>query len=135
MDLYAENILEHFRNPQHKVALVSPDVTHEEINVSCGDKVTVMLKIANGAITEIGWQGEGCAISQAGMSLLSEGLPGMSLEEVVTLARSDIDALLGVPVGARRFKCALLCIHAVKNACRIYQKLPPQSWLDTVGVA
>lgn len=135
MDLYAENILEHYRNPVFKQVITDPSVLHEEINASCGDRVTVMLRIDEDVVTEVGWQGEGCAISQAGMSLLSEGLVGMSLADITALSRTDIDTLLGVPVGTRRFKCALLCLHAVKNACRKHQGLPVHGWLETVGNA
>src|SRR3989344_6103081 len=104
MDLYAENILDHYHHPHHKGALASPTVTHEEKNVSCGDRLSVQLHITDNlnpaaavpgrGIKEIAWTGEGCAISQAAMSMLSDELIGKSLEEIDTLTPETILALL-----------------------------------------
>ncbi len=134
MDLYAENILDHYRHPRHKETLEGADVSHEEINVSCGDKVTVSLKLTDGTIADIGWQGEGCAISQAGISILTDELIGLSVDEVMKMKKQTVYELLGVPIGPRRFKCALLCLHAVKNAIHKLRDEAPQSWLDTVEI-
>lgn len=118
MDLYAENILDHYRHPRGKQALESPTVKHEEVNVSCGDALTVSLKIENERVTEVGWEGSGCAVSQAAMSMLSEELAGKSLKEVESLKKEDVYELLGVPIGPRRVKCALLGLDAIMNALR-----------------
>ncbi len=134
VDLYAENILAHSKNPHHRGALVDATVTHEEINHACGDTVTLSLTIADGNITAIGWEGNGCAISQAGMSILSEELVGMPVDKALSLRKEDIFALLGVPVGTRRTKCALLCLHTLKNTLRSAAGKPAQSWLDTVEI-
>ena len=116
MDLYAENILDHYRHPRGKQLLASPTVTHEEVNISCGDALKVFLTIKNDCIAEVGWDGSGCAISQAAMSMLSEEIVGKSLVEVEAIKKENIFAMLGVPIGARRLKCALLGLQAVKNA-------------------
>lgn len=133
MDLYAENILDHFRSPRGKEPLGKPTVSHHEINASCGDELTVELKIENGMITGFSWSGTGCAISQAAMSMLSEELIGISLKEIEAMKPEHIKELLGVPVGTRRIKCALLCLHALKNAVRKYGKQKSQSWTETAG--
>ena len=132
MDIYAENILDHHRHPRHKQALSDATVEHAEANLSCGDELTVRLKIENDRVTGIGWEGTGCAISQAGMSILSEDLIGRMTAEIDGLRKSDIYTLLGVPIGPRRFKCALLCLHTLKNAVRKFTGQPPQDWLQTV---
>ena len=105
-----------------------------EKNISCGDEVTAHLTITDDKITDIAWQGTGCAISQAGMSMLSDELQGMSTKDVSALKKDAIYEMFGVPIGPRRFKCALLCLHAVKNALRIYEGNAPQSWLKTVEI-
>ena len=121
MDLYADNILDHYRHPRGKQRIVSPSVTHEEVNVSCGDQLTLDLQITDGNITAVGWEGGGCAISQAAMSMLSEELIGKTVQEAETLRKEDIFEMLGVPVGPRRVKCALLCLDTFKNAVRKFR--------------
>ncbi len=134
MDLYAENILDHFRSPRGKEPLGKPTVEHHEINASCGDELTVQLKIDDENITGFSWSGTGCAISQAAMSMLSEELAGMSLQEAGKMKPEHIKELLGVPVGTRRIKCALLGLHALKNALLKYAGKKPQSWVETTEV-
>ncbi|PIR52878.1 Fe-S cluster protein [Candidatus Peregrinibacteria bacterium CG10_big_fil_rev_8_21_14_0_10_49_10] len=134
MDLYAENILDHYRDPRHKETMVDASVTHTEANHVCGDEVCLQLHIDNDRIASIAWQGTGCAISQAGMSILTEEVEGMTVEEVEKLQKQDIYDLLGVPIGPRRFKCALICLHTLKNAIHIYCGEEKQGWLDTVEI-
>lgn len=133
MDLYAENILDHYRHPRGKQRLPSPSVTHDEVNLSCGDAVTLDLLIADGHLGAIGWEGSGCAISQAAMSMLCEELTGKSLEDIELLKKEDVYELLGVPVGPRRTKCALLSLHTLKNAVRKLKGEAAQGWAETVS--
>ena len=134
MDLYADNILDHYRSPRHKGEGSGHTIAHSEKNISCGDEVTVFLTIEGGIIHTMTWNGVGCAISQAGISMLSEEIEGMNMSDVLALKKDDIYELLGVPIGPRRFKCALICLHAVKNAILLWQKKKPQSWLETVEI-
>ncbi len=135
MDLPAEHVLDHYRHPRRKIPLAAPTVTHEERNWSCGDALTLQLRIEDDCIAEIGWSGEGCAVSQAAMSLLAETLPGMDTGAARQLEPPDILALLRIPVGTRRMKCALLCLHTLKNALRAHGGEPLQGWEETVGNA
>ncbi len=128
MDLYAENILDHFRSPRGKEPLEKPSVEHHEINASCGDELTLQLRIEGKKITALSWSGTGCAISQAAMSMLSEELIGMPLEKADHLEPEHVKQLLGVPVGTRRTKCALLCLHTLKNAIRKHVGKEMLSW-------
>lgn len=134
MDIYAENILDHYKNPRAAGQLGEFTVRHREENLSCGDDLTLDLLIENGTIKDLKWRGEGCAISQAAMSILSEELIGMSVTDAEELKPENIYALLGVPVGPRRFKCALLCLHTLKNALRQSMGEETQSWLETVSI-
>ena len=132
MDLYAENILEHHRNPRGKQMLTSPTVSHEEVNLSCGDSLMLHVVIESGHVKELGWEGSGCAISQAAMSLLSEELKGKSIAELEAIDTDCIRSLLGVPVSARRAKCAYLCLHVLKNLLRKMQGQASQGWGTTL---
>lgn len=133
MDLYADNILDHYRHPRCKAILANASVTHRELNTSCGDDLTVSLRLAGDRIVAVGWEGQGCAISQAGMSILSETLIDKTTTDVAALSAKDMCTLLGVPVGPRRMKCALLALHALKNAIRAQAGRPPQTWTETLG--
>lgn len=128
MDPYADNILDHFRHPRNAGAMKKPTVRHREENLSCGDAVTIDLEITGETIRNVRWKGTGCAISQAAMSLLSESLEGMTTSEAQSLTKKDVLALLGVPVGTRRMKCALLGLHTLRNALRIAKGLKTESW-------
>lgn len=132
MDLYAENILDHFKHPRGKTPLAAPAITHGERNLSCGDAVTVQLALAGDRIADIGWSGEGCAVSQAAMSMLAEELRGKTLGDLEALSAGAVRGLLGVPISTRRAKCALLGLHALKNALRAVRGEEPQAWNVTV---
>lgn len=134
MDLYAENILDHYKHPRQKGMLTNPTVSHQEENASCGDDLTLDLKIEDGVLKELQWRGSGCALSQASMSILSEELAGKKVSELDALTPKHIYDLLGVPVGPRRFKCALLSLHTLRNALAVATGKSAQSWLETVQV-
>lgn len=133
MDVYAEQILDHYRHPQHKNVLDEPTVSHQEVNAACGDRITLQLRLQDDRVTEVGWQGDGCAVSQAGMSLLAGTLLGQSMQELEMRSKRDIEELLSVPVGPRRTKCALLCLHALRNTLRALKGQEPQAWMETLG--
>lgn len=116
MDLYAENILDHFKNPRGKRELSDSTVSHEEQNLACGDKLTIHLKIEDKKIKEAAWEGSGCAISLGAMSILWEKLEGMSVKEAAEMSSEDIIKMLGVPISKRRMKCALMCLNTLKKA-------------------
>lgn len=134
MDLYADNILDHYKHPHRKAVLAAPSIAHTEKNTTCGDALAIELMIEDDVITDIGWNGEGCAISQAAMSIISDELIGKKLTDIDALSSAEVLKLIGVPVGARRMKCALLCLHALKNAIHEYRKEPMQTWNDTVNL-
>lgn len=107
-------------------------VDHEEWNHACGDSIHLSLLLKGNTIEDIGWSGTGCAISQASMSMLSEELKGKDVGEVLRLGKKEIYTMLGVPIGPRRFKCALMSLHTVKNALLKATEKPLQSWTETV---
>jgi nitrogen fixation protein NifU and related proteins len=133
MDLYAENILEHSKHPHGKTLLPSYSVEHEEVNLSCGDSVKIQLMTNGDRVTAVGWDGSGCAISQAAMSIISEELVGKTMTELEAMDTEAIRTVLGVPVSARRAKCAFLCLHALKNAIHMLRQEPAQNWVETLG--
>lgn len=112
--MYREIILDHARNPRHPGVLNPSDVDHEERNPLCGDRLRLTLRLdENQRITDIAWDGEGCAISQATASMLSEEILGKTLAEVHQLTKDDIFELVGIPLTINRVKCALLSLKAL----------------------
>ncbi len=118
-EIYKENILDHNRNPHNKKELVDFDLKGEGKNVSCGDAVTLFIKFdKKNKVGEVGFIGEGCAISQASTSMLSDKIKGMSLDELKLLSPGDIYDMLGIKISPGRTKCALLPYEALSNAIK-----------------
>lgn len=115
-DLYRDEILEHYRNPHNFGTLPSPDAVHEGHNPLCGDRITLMLAIDDGAIEDMAFNGRGCAISQASASLLTDRLRGLSLDAAEALTNQDVLDLLGIDISPARLRCALLSIDTLKRA-------------------
>jgi nitrogen fixation NifU-like protein len=114
-DLYRENILDHSRNMRHRGALDPADVDFEATNPLCGDRLRLTMQVdANDRIVGVGWEGEGCAVSQAAASMLGERIIGMSLEEARQIGKDDIFEMIGIPLSMNRVKCALLSLKALK---------------------
>lgn len=116
-ELYLEHILEHYRNPQNKLVPERYDVTEDGANPNCGDAIRLYVTFAkDGTVGDVAFTGDGCAISVAATSLLTERAKGMRAADIDALTPADIHAMLGVDVGPGREKCALLSLHTLKQA-------------------
>ncbi len=116
-DMYREEILSHYKRPRNWGPLPDPDLEFEDTNPLCGDQLKVMLKIdADRVVTDVRFDGHGCAISQASASMASEELVGRSVDELVALEKSFVLDLLGIPISATRMKCAMLSLKVIKSA-------------------
>jgi nitrogen fixation NifU-like protein len=113
-DLYRENILEHYKHPRHRGTLEHPDITYEDANPLCGDRIRMDLQIKDGRIEQIRFSGVGCSISQAAASMLCEELEGKTLEEAKQITRDDVLEMLGIELGPVRLKCGLLALKTLK---------------------
>ncbi len=136
--MYREIILDHYKNPQHRGLPEKFDAEVHHVNPTCGDEVTLRLRVSDGNITELGWEGEGCSISQASTSVMSELVVGRPVSEAMSLQRTflelmqsrgggelseadeealdDAIAFEGVSKYPARVKCALLGWMAMKSA-------------------
>ncbi len=116
LDLYGENILEHFKNPVNKGVVKNADITAREVNPLCGDEVEVAIKVNGSHISEAKFNGVGCAISQASADILLDQSKGKSLQEIATFDKEKFLKSLGIELSALRLKCALLAFKALKIA-------------------
>ena len=134
-NLYQEVILDHYKNPQHKKLSSEFDAQVHHINPSCGDEITLNVTLDGETVKDISWDGVGCSISQASVSILTDLLIGKSLKDAQVITDSfmhlmqskgtekgdeaileDAVALAGVSQYPARIKCALLGWMAFKDA-------------------
>ena len=115
-ELYREVILEHYKHPHNAGRMDGADFARKELNPSCGDAVELFVKMENGRVTDVKFDGKGCAISQASASMLTDRIKGMTMDDLRALKQDDVFAMLEVPVGAGRIRCALLSLKALHKA-------------------
>ena len=114
-DLYRENIIDHYKNPQYRGHLDPNDIHFEDDNPLCGDHIEITLRVdGSGKVTDGRFDGKGCAISQASADLLIESVIGKPVDEVKQLSKQDVLDLLGIELGPVRLKCALLSLKVLK---------------------
>lgn len=134
--LYQQLILEHYKSPRNRGELPDADHVVEMRNPTCGDEVRLQLRIEDGRIAAARFTGEGCSISQASISMMTQLLQGRTLEEAKALgvrftqmmhgdaeaardkSLGDLRALAGVSRFPVRVKCALLGWNALDEALR-----------------
>ena len=138
-DLYGEIVLNHYHKPRNRGSLKNPTVSAEMANVFCGDEVKLELVIEDDRISAVRFQGQGCSISQASASMMTEAITGLSLQAVEGVFESfkgmmdgsgqvdakkmgDLEALQGVRRFPARVKCAKLAWMALETALERYRK-------------
>jgi nitrogen fixation protein NifU and related proteins len=136
--MYQQIILDHYKNPQHRGLPENFDAEVHHVNPTCGDEVTLRVRVADGTIAELGWEGEGCSISQASTSVMSDLVVGKPINNALELQQKflelmqsrgtaeitdadeelleDAVAFEGVSKYPARVKCALLGWMAMKSA-------------------
>jgi len=142
--MYREIIVDHYKHPQHRGLLDDFDAEIHHVNPTCGDEVTLRLRVADGTVKDVGWVGEGCSISQASTSVMSELVVGRPVDEALAMQEKflrlmqsqgqaelsdeeadelgDAVAFEGVSKYPARVKCALLGWMAMKGAVAATQE-------------
>lgn len=122
MDMYQENILDHYAHPRNKGTLEHPELRAKERNPLCGDEIEVFVALdAQKRIAEVKFEGQGCAISQAAISMLSGEVKGKSLDELEAMTADDVRELVLVPLSPVRLKCAVLSLQTMHKALAEYK--------------
>ena len=116
-DFYRDYILDHYRNPRNFGHLENPDAVAEDLNPLCGDKIRIELKVNDdGTVADVRFSGQGCAISQASVSMLTESVKGQKLEDVARLSKEVVLENVGIGISPTRMKCAMLGLKVLKSA-------------------
>ncbi len=118
MDIYREEILEHWQNPQNFGSMSDADLVAEEVNPLCGDEIKVYVRSDKRKIVDVSFTGSGCAISIASASILSEAVKNKPLKSISKISGDDMLKMLGS--GSKSFpparlKCAFLGLEAIKK--------------------
>ena len=133
-DLYQEILLEHNSKPHNFRKVEEANQIADGYNPLCGDQITLYLKVVNGLIDDVGFQGVGCAISRASASMMTQSIKGQSVEKAQEIfgafhhmitepgaeldldTLGDLETLSGVNEYPTRIKCAILAWHTMKAA-------------------
>jgi nitrogen fixation NifU-like protein len=121
--LYSEKLLDHFRHPRNYGALTAPDISYESFNPLCGDRIRIEVKLAGdvvkGVVKEVRFRGDGCAISIAAASLLTELLLAT---ETAAISDDQLIAALESDIKPARIQCALLPLEAFRAGLKTYNE-------------
>jgi NifU-like protein involved in Fe-S cluster formation len=127
MSLVSETILEYAKNPPNKGILSSPTFTYDETNRSCGDSMTVYLKIENkgspswkARILEFSFAGDTAIITTAAAAMFGEVIIGLTMDEILGMTYADIREILGQDISPKRQMAACLGLLATRNGIHTY---------------
>ena len=128
--LYREVILDHYKNPRHHGLLDPADGRAEGQNPLCGDEIAVSVRLGEGnRIEDVGFEGRGCAISQAATSMLTDLVKGRTADDVASMPKEELLDELGIPLTPVRLKCAILGLGVLKLALHKAAGTPlPEEW-------
>ena len=113
--LYSDVLLDHFRHPRNYGSLNAPDISYESFNPLCGDRIRIELKLHNTIVAEVRFKGDGCAISTAAASMLTELLIGATIEQITAISDDQLISALESDIKPARQQCALLPLEALRQ--------------------
>jgi len=114
--LYRDYILDHYKNPRNFGTLEPHDLEWHDHNPLCGDELGVHVVVEDGRVSDLRFHGQGCAISQAAASIVSDELMGKQVDELPGLSADWLIDLLGIDISPTRRKCALLSLKVMRGA-------------------
>lgn len=121
MNIYAEEIIAQYEHPHNKGKIANATTSFHEYNPTCGDDITVYMTIKDGKVSDVKFDGSGCAISVASASMLTDEIKGKHVEEVEKLGVQGLIDLIGIDPGPARLKCATISLKSIKKALFLYQ--------------
>jgi nitrogen fixation protein NifU and related proteins len=119
--LYSKVLLDHFRHPRNYGSLAAPDISNEQFNPLCGDRLRLELKLEQSIVKDVRFKGDACAISTAAASLLTELILDQDLEQLAKIPDSRLLSALESNIPPARLQCALLPLVALRAGLKDYQ--------------
>jgi nitrogen fixation NifU-like protein len=116
--LYSDILLDHFRRPRNYGDLDGADVSYESFNPLCGDRIRIELKLNNGTVEAARFKGDGCAISMAASSLLTEMITGTDIAEASAITDDQLISALKSDIQPARIQCAVLPLEALRDGLK-----------------
>ena len=114
--IYQDQIIDYYKYPRNKRKMEDPTIDYGDQNPVCGDEIHFYVKLdENGKVTDSSFEGQGCAISQAAVSMMTDLIEDMTLEELKQLTNDDITEMLGIPLSPVRLKCAILGLKVLEG--------------------
>ena len=120
-EIYKENILDHYKHPHNSGTIEDYTFMQRESNPLCGDLIELFVKLEDNKVANVAFKGDGCAISQAAISMLTDNIQGKTVEEIKNITKENILEMLGIPIGVVRIKCALLSLKALHGGVRKHE--------------
>ena len=120
--LYSDILLDHFRHPRNYGSLVHPDISNEQFNPLCGDRIRLELKLHQSKVSEVRFKGDACAICTAAASLLTEMILGEDIKQVANIPDARLLAALESDIQPARLQCALLPLQALREGVENYKR-------------
>lgn len=120
--LYSETLLDHFRHPRNYGDLPAADISYESFNPLCGDRIRIAVKLNDRVVQDARFKGDGCAISTAAASLLTEMLLGTALDSLSSIGDDQLLAALESDIQPARIQCALLPLEALRAGLKDYRR-------------
>ncbi len=125
LDMYAEELISSYEKQENKKRMENPDAEMHEENISCGDRITVYLKVSDGTVTDVSYEGDGCVISMGTANIFLEKLKGKKLSDIENMGKDQVIEAISVDPGPVRLHCATLSLKAVKEAVFKYENKKP----------
>ena len=125
LDMYAESMIYAYEHPQHKRRMDNADVSFSEENISCGDKLTIYIKLDGRIMREVSFDGLGCVISMGTAEILSDEMQGKPIDEALAFGKNELLKLINIDPGPVRMHCATLSLRALRKALFLHEGIAP----------
>jgi len=120
--LYSDVLLDHFRSPRNFGTLSAPDISYEIFNPLCGDRIRIEIEMSGGTVRAARFRGDGCAISLAAASMLTEMIVGSNIAAAEIISGEELLSALESEIQPTRVKCALLPLEALRAGVKLYKE-------------